>query len=175
VSEGEADLDRLSKSVPKIVDGLFKLVKLSQEYSSMYDELEMSLKVKKKLMGPIRGPLRVLLFKPKRDKHFCELRLRPYPHFEDRGVISEVLLEAEDGGKPLVRIYYKPKTSAGTSDKKYDLSNLYLDDLIELAYNLGDVIDEMVAMLEGWKSKLASALEVAKAMVAQLRLLTESD
>jgi len=70
--------------------------------------------------------------------------------------------------KPVVKV-----RCAGAVEKEYDLSRLNMHDLIELAYNLGDVIDEMVADLEDQKSKTASALDLVRAVVAQVRLLTE--
>jgi hypothetical protein len=168
LSEEEgAGLGQVKESMPRIIKELLKFVELAQEYSSMYGELRALLGVRAKLIGPTQGPFFDISFRPKGSRNFCEFYFDPYPRFEPRGTLKEVRLNLSEGAAK-IEIRY-----GSSSCEKYDLSDLSVLELIELAYNLRGMIDEMVAELERWKSELSGALDVVRSIVAQVRLLTE--
>jgi hypothetical protein len=164
-------LDKVKESLPKTMEGILKFANLTREYSSLYDELGKLLSDRVKLVEPVRGVNYGYSYCPKNKKTFYGLRLDPYPHFKAEGVITAVAL-IHLGGEVRLEVRYRP-TSDVEQTVRYDLSNLTMRELIELAYNLGDAIGEGVVALEEQKSKLASALEPLKELVAKVRLLTE--
>jgi hypothetical protein len=169
--EVRVNFDKIKESLPKVIEEILKFVNLAREYSSLYGELSKLLSDRVKLVEPVRGSDCGYTYCPKDKKTFYALRTNPYPYFEPEGTITTVALSLLYGDVKL-EVRYR-STSGSEWAVKYDLSSLSMRELIELVYNLGDVIGEGVAMLEGWKSKLASALEPLKALVAQVRLLTE--
>jgi hypothetical protein len=164
-------LDKVKESLPKTMEGILKFVNLVREYSSLRNELDRLLRDRVKLVEPVRGSDCNYYYLPKNKKTFYRLRDDPYPYFEPGGIITTVaLILSSDQVKLEVRYRL---TSEAEWTERYDLSNLTMRELIELAYNLGDAIGEGVVALEEQKSKLASALEPLKELVAKVRLLTE--
>ena len=165
------DFDKIKESLPKVMEGILKFVNLAREYSSLYGELGKLLSNRVKLVEPVQGSDYSYTYCPKDKKTFYALRAGPYPYFEPEGTITAVALSLSHDE---VKLEVRYRSTAGSEwAVKYDLSSLSMRELIELVYNLGDVIGEGVAMLEGWKSRLAGALEPLKALVSQVRLLTE--